>query len=64
MDIIDSADEINELNIKNVILNRSPIIKSINGLCIWCEELPVATNSTYCSKDCGDDHEQYKRKNG
>ncbi|MEI9600295.1 hypothetical protein MNY66_06300 [Moellerella wisconsensis] len=64
MDIIDSANELNELNIKNAILNRPPIIKSINGMCVWCEELPAATNSAYCSKDCGDDHEQYKRKNG
>ncbi|HGN0719338.1 TPA: hypothetical protein ACKRNA_001192 [Proteus mirabilis] len=39
-------------------------IKSYSGMCIWCHEEPVAPNSAYCSKDCGDDHEQYKRKNG
>ncbi|HGN1331881.1 hypothetical protein NAB33_01960 [Proteus mirabilis] len=64
MDIIDSANEINELYIQASLLNRKPVIKSYNGMCIWCHEEPVAPNSAYCSKDCGDDHDQYKRKNG
>ncbi|MCW2256274.1 hypothetical protein M2263_002365 [Providencia alcalifaciens] len=64
MDIADSANELNELNINISLLNRQPVIKSINGLCIWCEEMPAAKNSAYCSKDCGDDDAQYKRKNG
>ncbi|MCW2255782.1 hypothetical protein M2263_001873 [Providencia alcalifaciens] len=64
MDIADSANELNELNINISLSNRQPVIKSINGMCIWCEELPTAKNSAYCSKDCGDDDAQYKRKNG
>ncbi|HHR6017831.1 TPA: hypothetical protein ACS7Z7_001476 [Providencia alcalifaciens] len=28
------------------------------------EPNPSQDNSAYCSKDCGDDDEQYKRKNG
>lgn len=64
MDIADSANEIVELKIKAALSNRQPVIKSINGLCLWCEELPAAKNSAYCSKDCGDDDAQYKRKNG
>lgn len=64
MDIADSANELNELNINISLSNRQPVIKSINGLCLWCEELPAAKNSAYCSKDCGDDDAQYKRKNG
>lgn len=64
MYIIDSANELNELRIKAALSNRQPLIKSMNGMCIWCHNEPVASNSAYCSKDCGDDHEQYKRKNG
>ncbi|MEQ4636771.1 MULTISPECIES: hypothetical protein [Providencia] len=64
MDIIDSANELNELRIQAALSNRKAAIKSINGMCIWCEEMPAAPNSAYCSKDCGDDYEKYKRKNG
>ena len=64
MDIIDSANETNELYIQVSLSNRKVAIKSYNGMCIWCHEEQVAPNSAYCSKDCGDDHEQYKRKNG
>lgn len=64
MDIIDSANEINELHIQAALSNRKQIIKSHNGMCIWCHDEPAAINSAYCSKDCGDDDEQYKRKNG
>lgn len=54
MDIIDSANELNELRIQAALSNRQPIVKSINGMCIWCEEMPAKPNSAYCSKDCGD----------
>ncbi len=64
MDIIDSANELEQLHIQAALSNRQPVIKSINGMCIWCHEEPVAHNSAYCCTDCGDDHEQYKRKNG
>ena len=64
MDIIDSANEINELHIQASLSNRKPAIKSYNGMCIWCNDEHIAPNSAYCSKDCGDDHAQYKRKNG
>ncbi|HEM8185967.1 TPA: hypothetical protein U2M23_003234 [Providencia stuartii] len=64
MDIIDSANELEQLHIQAALSNRQPIVKSINGMCIWCEEMPAKPNSAYCSKDCGDDYEQYKRKNG
>lgn len=64
MDIIDSANETNELYIQVSLSNRKAAIKSYNDMCIWCHQEPVAPNSAYCSKDCGDDHERYKRKNG
>lgn len=64
MDIIDSANETNELYIQVSLSNRKAAIKSYSGMCIWCHEEPVAPNSAYCSKECGDDHAQYKRKNG
>ncbi|EPM5566740.1 hypothetical protein PZS07_19035 [Providencia thailandensis] len=64
MDIIDSANELEQLHIQAALSNRQPVTKSINGMCIWCEEMPAAPNSAYCSKDCGDDYEKYKRKNG
>ncbi|EOI2314890.1 MULTISPECIES: hypothetical protein [Proteus] len=64
MDSIDSANEINELHIQASLSNRKPAIKSYNGMCIWCREEPVTENSACCSKECGDDHAQYKRKNG
>ncbi len=64
MNIIDSANETNELYIQVSLSNRKVAIKSYNGMCIWCHKEPVTENSAYCSKDCGDDHEQYKRKNG
>lgn len=64
MDIIDSENELNELRIQTALLNRPKVIKSHNGMCMWCHDEPTAPNSAYCSKDCGDDYEQYKRKNG
>lgn len=64
MDIIDSANEIVEFKIQAALSNRQPVIKSINGMCIWCHDEPAAINSAYCSKDCGDDDEKYRRKNG
>nr|WP_282559277.1 hypothetical protein [Providencia alcalifaciens] len=64
MDIIDQANKLEQLHIQAALSNRQPVIKSINGMCIWCEDMPAAPNSAYCSKECGDDDEQYKRKNG
>lgn len=64
MDIADSANEIVELKIQAALSNRQPVIRPINGMCIWCHDEPAAPNSAYCCKDCGDDDEQYKRKNG
>ncbi len=42
MDIIDSANETNELYIQVSLSNRKPVIKSYSGMCIWCHEEPVA----------------------
>lgn len=64
MDIIDSANELEQLHIQAALSNRKVVTKSINGMCIWCEEMPAKPNSAYCSKDCGDDDEKYRRKNG
>lgn len=64
MDIIDSASELEQLHIQAALSNRKVAIKSYNGMCIWREEMPAAPSSAYCSKDCGDDYKQYKRKNG
>ncbi|MTB40788.1 MULTISPECIES: hypothetical protein [unclassified Providencia] len=64
MGIIDSANELEQLHIQVALSNRQPAIKPINGMCVWCEEMPAAQNSAYCSKECGDDDEKYRRKNG
>ncbi|HGN1386786.1 TPA: hypothetical protein ACKRRO_001615 [Proteus mirabilis] len=42
MDIIDSANETNELYIQVSLSNRKVAIKSYSGMCIWCHEEPVA----------------------
>lgn len=63
MDIVDTANEINEFDIQYALLNRPVIIKSYNGRCIWCYEEPITLSSAYCSKDCGDDHIKFMRKN-
>lgn len=63
-DIADDANDLTDLQINTALANREPPAKSLTGFCIWCHQEPVAPNSAYCSKDCGDDHAQYKRKNG
>ncbi len=40
MDIIDSANETNELYIQVSLSNRKVAIKSYSGMCIWCHEEP------------------------
>ncbi|EMH2394490.1 TPA: hypothetical protein SMQ16_002297 [Proteus mirabilis] len=63
-DIADDANDLTALQINTALANREPPAKSLTGFCIWCREKPVTENSAYCSKECGDDHAQYKRKNG
>lgn len=53
MDIIDSANELNELRIQAALSNRQPVTKSINGMCIWCEEMPAAPNTHIAVKIAG-----------
>ena len=63
-DIIDEANDLNELRLTTALANRPPKQKSLTGFCIWCRDEPVMSGSAYCSKECGDDDAQNKRKNG
>ncbi|AOM40218.1 hypothetical protein A9255_06270 [Xenorhabdus hominickii] len=63
MDIIDAANDIVELNLSHALQNRPPALTSINGMCRWCETEP-ATHGAFCSKECGEDYKQDRRKNG
>ncbi|PHM61248.1 hypothetical protein [Xenorhabdus ishibashii] len=56
MDIIDAANELNELNISHALQNRPSALTSINGMCRWCET-EEATHGAFCSRECGEDYE-------
>ncbi|MDE9540221.1 hypothetical protein [Xenorhabdus bovienii] len=60
MDIIDTANDLNELNISHALQNRPPPLTSINGMCRWCETEP-ATKGAFCSRECGEDYERDRR---
>ncbi|PHM54629.1 hypothetical protein [Xenorhabdus hominickii] len=61
MDIIDAANDLNELNLSHALQNRQPPLTSINGMCRWYETEP-ATHGAFCSQECGEDYERLRRK--
>ncbi|MBD2811875.1 hypothetical protein ID853_13500 [Xenorhabdus sp. Vera] len=63
MDIIDAANDLTELNISHALQNRKPPLTSINGMCRWCETEP-AEHGAFCSRECGENYERDKQRNG
>lgn len=44
-DIIDEANDLNELRLTTALANRPPKQKSLTGFCIWCRDEPVMPGS-------------------
>lgn len=62
MDELDQLQEQDELRLKAALDKRKPMIKSANGMCVWCHDEPISdVSSAFCSAECGEDYEKWKR---
>jgi len=62
MDDADLAQQLKQAIITAALVNRKPQPTSPNGMCIWCEDQPIAANAAFCSAECGVDYHRYQRE--